>query len=111
MARPCCRRTVTCILPRDTGAFFTLRKYPSSGAEIIKHFSMLNSALNMKLKMLIDIKIAKMDGIFRFNSAIFLLINVKDALIMKKVYNPGQDCVSSIGEHFRVMIASSYPLE
>ena len=38
-----------------------------SGAEVIKLFS-CSTQLSMKFKMLIDIEIAKIDGIFRFNS-------------------------------------------
>ena len=39
----------------------------SQGAEVIKLFS-CSTQLSMKFKMLINIEIAKIDGIFRFNS-------------------------------------------
>ena len=44
--------------------FSYLRSGP--GAEVIKVFS-CSTQLSMKFKMLINIEIAKIDGIFRFN--------------------------------------------
>ena len=42
-------------------------EFTNPGAEVIKLFS-CSTQLSMKFKMLINIEIAKIDGIFRFNS-------------------------------------------
>ena len=59
------RILILCLIDRKSCLCLSLYDVP--GAEVIKLFS-CSTQLSMKFKMLINIEIAKIDGIFRFNS-------------------------------------------